>query len=233
MGGISLDIGGLADSVFDFSGNQARADKQIAAQETWNRATFGLDQEKFWDSQDRYRKEYDYRQNQFQNLVRDANKAGISISTALGASGSSPISTSIPGHSGKTVAGNSYAKNYSGKAMMDMDVIGQSQKTLMYNQALEQQFQADLAYWNSKQAELDYNLSTGSPYPKKYQLYDDNIDEARKWIKNGGFVVPHGASMELPESIGAYHFGKPYVTPEDLKQDLSDNPNRYKIGVMP
>jgi len=235
MSGInfSLDIGQAAESLFDISGSQARQQAAIDQQERWNRADRRFDREKFGWAQYQQRKSWTREDSRFQRMLADANKAGISLSTALGAGGATPTTVGIPGHSGTRVMGNQRGPSMRGAMAAEFAFANAMTKKMQHDSALEQQFQADLAYWNSKQAEQDYAKSSqNSPLPKKYLLYDNNLDEAQRHIRSGGFVIPNGASMELPESIGAYQFGVPYFKEENFLNKAITNPGKYKIEAF-
>lgn len=227
---LSIDLGSIAGAI---TGSRS-AENALNEQRAHNRATNILEADKYRYSQGVYLDQKKREDNRIQRLVNDANKAGVSINTALGAAGSSPITAQIPGHTSKRVGGN--ANTISPSVVASLQKTSETQKSIENSTALEQQFRADIAYWDAKKRELEYNRSVdGSVYPKKYMLYEDNMKEAQEHIRRGGFVIPAGASMELPESIGAYQFGKPYATEEDFLQRMDErkNPNRYKIGISP
>lgn len=237
MFSLSFDVGGLLDDVFDFSGNQERADKQLAQQDLYNQRSFNLDKDKFLYAKQRQTYEDKRADSALQRLAKDANAAGLSVASVLGTSGASPASVSIPGHTGARVAGNTFVPRFGNRVLADMQFKSANEKSRDRNSALEQQFNADIAYWNAKKAQQDYQIvedKTGV-LPKRYQLYSDNTQEAMDHIRNGGYVIPTGASMELPETLGAYEYGRPYIKEEDFLRriDQDQNPNRYNIGIMP
>lgn len=192
----------------------------------WNRMQHQLDLRKQRFAEQQYRDaKYD---NQYEKLVNDANKAGISITTALGSAGATPPSVGIPGQTTKRVSGN---KHNNITADVQMKVINDAQAKLLQAQGVNAYHQASLNMWRAAN-EKKKNQGIGqNELPKKYDLYQDNTEEAKAHIRNGGFAVPSGASMELPESIGAYHFGKPYITEEDFT--LQPNYNNVDTGIAP
>lgn len=233
-----MSFGISIDPLSWISGNEDRrlAEQQAAEQRNLNALDRQFEKEKFFWSQHSQRKQWQREDNRFQRLVADANKAGISVTTALGAGGSTPVSVGIPGHTGKRIAGNRIGRNGTGAIRAEMEFANQVTRKHAHDSALEQQFQADLAYWRSKQAETDYWKSQkDAPLPKKYTLYDDNTEEARKHISSGGYVIPTGASMELPESIGAYQYGVPYWKEENFMNfdpSRSRYPNRWDVNIV-
>lgn len=212
---IVLDPIGTLDAVFDFSGNQARADQQIAYSE----------EQRLLDNQYRARQERSYEQNlarerqrqdeYLQRLAVDAQKAGISLLSALGNPGATPMSLGMPSGQGGRVAGT--YKRTPLPAMKAAYSVGQKyDEADRYHGARLTQNQADYWYWKSKQVEGNFNSSFGNDpdpkgeYPSLYIKAIDNSEEAMKWYEDGYWPANNPMlNLEYPESIGGYYYAKP------------------------
>lgn len=101
---LGIDPIGLADSIFDFSGNQDRADRQMASDENWRRIYFQDQRDARWTQESFYRDAVKRDAKKIRTLVKDAQAAGISPLAALGSAGASPANISIPqGRTGGTI----------------------------------------------------------------------------------------------------------------------------------
>lgn len=225
MASIEFDPIQTLDTFFDISGNQRRADQQIAQQNQYNARANFLDEQKFHhsrlqyaESKARYRRQMERDDNKLQRLVKDANAAGISISTALGAPGSTPISAQIPGMPGHgtRVAGNAKQIDTSGllKAQVQMGVAKSAQELEAFSYDINRKrFDSDFAFYRMLQEKAKWEASRNPEQPQlpnRYDLYRNNYDEAVEHVNKGGWAIPAGASMEMPETIGGYYFMKPY-----------------------
>ena len=210
--GLSLNPIQVLDSITDFSGNQARADQQLQQQNTWNKYSHKLDQQKYWFSKQQYHEGKIRDDNKIQRLVKDANNAGVSISTALGANPSAPVQVSIPGH-GTRVAGTARAQ----PIPQAQAQISPAQQHATVSQLNRDRADADFAFYRMLNEKARWEKSRADAhappeaYPNRYEFYTDNTKEAIKHYQNGGYVLPAGSSMELPESFGLYNYSRPYV----------------------
>jgi type II secretory pathway pseudopilin PulG len=210
---------GLVHSITSTDRANRQTAQANAMQNQINQASMRLDNEKFRYAKQRDRIQDEQYRTRLQTLLKDANAAGIPISTALGAAGSPPTSVSIPGHSTQRVAGT--GRTINPDIMPYLQQIGnayaakKTENDLIRdtNAAFESGHNAAYAHYRMLNEQYLYNQNINRKpegMPKKYDLYIDNTQEAINHIKAGGFAIPAGASMEMPEAIGAYHFGKPY-----------------------
>lgn len=237
--GISIDPLGAADMLFDISGNQARADRAYHQQNVYNQISTQLDRKKYDFARLQYIEGKRRDDNKLQRLVADANKAGISISTALGAAPSTPVSVSIPGH-GTRVAGTAKAKQMpsSNLQITPQDVVSMEQQSNITNRT---KAEADYAFFRmlnekekweqsrakAQQGDIPENL------PNRYQLYYDNTKEAIEHYQNDGYVMPTGAQWELPQTLGGYEYFRPYTKPGKSRYDAEQHYYNNGLGIAP
>lgn len=148
---ISIDPFSAVDSVFDLSGNQNRADRAYQSSEKWNQIGHRFDREKFEFSKQQYRDQKLAQENRLQNLVKDAEAAGISVSTALGAAPASPVTVGIPGSTTKRVASNQYSNPLAGSSSLQI-----AEATVRTNNAVARKTEAE-----ADKAELDNLVQLG------------------------------------------------------------------------
>lgn len=232
--GFSLDPVGTADMMFDFSGNQARADRQIAQQNVYNQISTQLDQKKYDFSRLQYLEGKRRDDNKLQRFVTDANKAGISISTALGANPSSPVQVSIPGH-GTRVAGTAKTKQIPRSNMQVTPQAAATEQTA--NITNRTRAEADLAFYRMLNEKAKWEQSRNpiqdipEALPNRYDLYLDNTIDAIRHYKQGGYVLPTGAQWELPQSMGAVEWARPYAKQDKRSQEKINNYLKYLESV--
>lgn len=194
--------GARQDRQINLSNQQAYKDNafrenQAFKQEAWNW--------RMWDD----------RKFKIQNLVQDAQKAGISPLAALGHSASSPMNISVPSGQGGRVSGT-YQRGSPVQMQMSMAANkmaqGQAESVRLQNEGLSH----DNVYKQTRnQIELlklrQMNYGTGQNLMEPlYVPYRDNYDEASRWVEQGYFpIINPQANMEVNESVGSYYFFKP------------------------
>ena len=231
--GISLDPGQWIQS-----GKQNElAQNQYKQQEFWNEVSSARDRERLDFAKEQYRdaRMDKWSRNHMKKLVKDANEAGLSISTALGgASGSTPTTVSIPGQTTNRVLGN--ANTGGSKGALALSLQNAQQKSQLENQLISSQdrlLSQQAQYWTYKalNEHKRWQGAGDNQLPTRYDLYEDNTSQAMEHIRKGGYVMPAGSSMELPESIGAYNFGRPYVKEEQFL--TPPNVNAIDMNIAP
>lgn len=106
---MDLDIGvnpfAAVDAVFDISGNQSRADQQIAHSEQQRYLDNRYRTEQDILNRQRYEEQKQRQDTYLTRLAKDAKVAGISLNAALGGPGYSPVNVSLPAGQGGRVSG--------------------------------------------------------------------------------------------------------------------------------
>lgn len=253
-----FDIGINLDDMFDFSGNQKTRDEQIAynKQQDWENREFNerqfdvSEQQRKLDNQFRqrsynwskklssmqYMDDRTYRQNKLQFLMRDAMKAGISPSLALGQQGTSPVSLNMPVGQGGRVSGNYQRRSpidtqmsRTHGVMVGMQLQNlQAENDMLDQKVLQEKLKTRVMYRAESGALVagitpEGKIDTGTRLPDEETLYHnvvDNSDDARRWSSDGRFVfVNPNLNLETPETIGGYYFTKPRVFKESEKRE--------------
>lgn len=148
---------------------------------------------------------YNDSKNRIQNLVADAQKAGVSPLAALGSGGQAPLNLSMPVGQGGRAAGN-YQRQSPIEAqishnLVQKDNLDTEMKWLTYYSMIK-----DL---QMKSWQMNRMLDEPT-YDPLYVPLTDNYDEATKWVEQGMFpIVNPDANMEMNESVGSYYFFKP------------------------
>lgn len=235
--GLSFNPIGAIDALTDFSGNQSRADRAYADQAAYNQRSEQLDNKKYQFSREQYLQGMRRDDNKLQRLVADANKAGVSISTALGAAPSSPVQVSIPGH-GTRRAGTANAKAMP-QSQMSINPNSEqteAQKHLTVSALNQSRADADYAFYRMLNEKGRWEKSRADAnalpeLPNRYEFYRDNTKEAIEHYQKGGYVLPSGASMELPETLGGYNYFRPYVKQNGKENHYKAEDYYYNDGL--
>ena len=117
-----------------------------------------------------------------------------------------------------------------------MSLTQQQKKSWLENQLISSQdrlFSNQASYWNYKalNEHKKWQGAGDNQLPNRYDLYNDNTVQAMQHIGRGGFAMPAGASMELPEMIGAYNFSRPYAKEEQFL--IPQNVNSIDMNISP
>lgn len=220
MAGLSLSLNPFQMIQDQYNADRAydTARSQNARQEVWNQLSHELDTKKYLFSKQQFYEGNLRQDNQIQRMVNDANKAGVSLSTALGAAPSAPVSVSIPGHGTRRV-GTASARAPSMQGAPEFTIDMQQQQSEQNNNITNRtKAEADLAFfkmlnekhkWEQNRANALHG-DVPDQLPNRYELYTDNTKEAINHHRSGGYVMPTGAQWELPQTMGGYEFSRPY-----------------------
>lgn len=215
---LSIDPVSVIDSMFDISGNQARANAQYQASET----------QRYYDNQWRmqqenrrryeWRKEHDRADTYLQRLVEDAQKAGISPTVALGGSGYSPAMINVPSGQGGRVSGT-YQRMSLPEARISASLVNKAKIDELASYHGARGISADADYKRLQAENLRNEFKQkwnrdGTPKMSGrgslYVPFVDNIDEAKTWYDQG--LVPMlnpDMNVELLETVGTGYWLRP------------------------
>ena len=177
--------------------------------------------------------------NQLQRMVTDANKAGISISTALGAQQQAPVQVSIPGHGTRRAGTAAQRANVDmGDVTMRTQIRNAQQIQLDTNMVNKSKADADTAFYDMllKKQEWEKSRNPSVPeLPNRHYLYYDNTKEAIEHYNSGGYVRPAGAELEMPFIETYYETFNPRLRPSerDLKYDAEQYYYNNGLGIAP
>lgn len=159
-------------------------------------------------------REWDFKDKKIQTLVTDARRAGISPLAALGSAGTQAPSFNIPVGQGGRISG----KERSTISYNPTQVKSEGQ---LYHEQLNTQA-ATIANQNAAtqsviktemmRLELEKLREQTSDIPNLYLKAYPNTDEAVEMIRQGymPYLNPE-MNFEMLETIGSYHYGKPYL----------------------
>ena len=213
MFGININPVAAADMLFDISGNQARADRAAAETARLNNMSIRAEQKRQFFAEQQWRDQKEMHRTRFQTLKADAEKAGMTVHQALGGAGSVPTGVSIPGQ-GSRIAPDARTKELGNIMQLSIAKREHAGGEIAQNQIFESSANAAYAHYRFLNEQMRYNEAINKDperLPNKYDLYNDNTQEAVDHVRRGGFALPAGSSMELPQHIGGYQYYSPFM----------------------
>ena len=235
--GVSMNPLASIQAQFNADRNYDLQRQQMNQQTQYNQRSEQLDNKKYHFAREQYLEGMRRDDNKLQRFVQDANKAGVSISTALGAAPSTPVQVSIPGH-GTRRAGTAAQKQNVDMGSVNMQIGTKRNETALQtdiHNLHRTRADADYAFYRMLKEKQDWERSRGPAVPEtppnRYELYTDNTKEAIKHQQSGGYVMPTGAQWELPQSMGGYEFSRPYWKPGDEKPSYDAEQHYYNNGL--
>lgn len=233
--GFSIDPVNALDMTFDFSGNQKRADQQIAHSEQQRMLDNKFRTQQYIDSRSDLIRERDRQDTYLTRLRTDADRAGIGINAALGNQGYTPQNISIPGQGGR-VAGRYQQKSIPEmKATMKVAAKRDHLNTLLLEeQILKLKAENSLTDMHINQMNIENLRALGylqKESPNLYIAVRDNTEEARKWQGTDNMVaLPNpDLGVELPETVGFGYWSAPRMFPGGESPDPQPSPSPWGI----